>query len=548
MNMEPQTDNAPSSGDTPVDAATDSTVQINQPAFFTYPELAQCLHLITHLVENTQLIPLIKGQEGSGKTTLLLQLQSQLPRHWLCCRIDANPMMHPEQLYSQLARYFNLNEHDDQIKQTLLIHFESLRHDGTLPIITIDDAHLLPMGTIAELLKLQSSSTEHSHLLHIILFATPAIDGLLKTEDNHSLNAQIIQTLNIPPLNPEQATAYITQVLNTWSTGKTFLSTDQIEKIAHASRGLPGRIESLLAKRPVHHKSTTQKQTSYPILTGLPVTLIVGSIALASIILALLLFQDDINALFDDSSSRDSYTANPVVEDTAELSPKLPALSDLKKREGIETANVPSQTTTTEALEPILEIPEQKAIVTVSTNEPEAQSKIPTHEVPTLEDDKADTPLARAPEPPKPSATPKPTTPSAIREAIPANELIPDISESLPIEPKTEAKPKTAQSNLKQEAWLLSQKPTTYTLQVIGLKDEPGLFDYIKKHKLTEDAAYFKTSRNGHPWYPLFYGIYPNRAMAITARSKLSTQLNQKDIWIRNLAAIHKEIKAKNDK
>ncbi len=536
MNMETQTDKAPASGDAPADA-TDSTVQINQPPFFIYPELTQCLHLINHLVENTQLIPLIKGQEGSGKTTLLSQLQSQSPQHWLCCRINANPMMHPDQLYSQLAQYFHLNEQDDPIEQALLIHFESLQHNGTLPIIAIDDAHLLPIDTVAELLKLQSSSTpEHSHLLHIILFATPAIDNLLKTEGNHTLHTPIIQTLNIPPLSPEQTTAYITQILITWGTGKTsLLTTDQIERIAHASRGLPGRIECLLAKQPVHHKTTTQKQRKNPIFTGLPITLIIGSVGLTSIILALLLFQDDINRLFDSTPSHDFYTENPVAEDASEVGLTSPA-----KKTAAETASIPPA----EILEHILETPEKKAVITTSTNEPKTQSKISIHEVSALENDQADIPLAKVSEPPKPSATEKSITPPAIREPISANELIPDISERLPIKAKTVAKSKIVQPTLKQETWLLSQKPTAYTLQIIGLKDRAGLFDYIKQHELTGEAAYFKTSRNSHPWYPLLYGVYPNRAMAIAARSKLSVQLNQKDIWVRNLAAIHKEIKA----
>jgi septal ring-binding cell division protein DamX len=78
----------------------------------------------------------------------------------------------------------------------------------------------------------------------------------------------------------------------------------------------------------------------------------------------------------------------------------------------------------------------------------------------------------------------------------------------------------------------------------VGLKDEPSLFEYIERHKLAGEMAYFKTSRDGHPWYPLLYGIYPGRSVALAAQEKLSAKLQQKDIWIRNMVSVHKEINA----
>ncbi len=544
MNMEKQTDNITHSGDMPVDS-TDSTVESGQPQFFAYPELTQCLDLISNLAENTKLIPLIKGQEGSGKTTLLLQLQSQSPKHWLCCRINSNPTMHPEQLYNQLAQYFNLGETDDQAKQALLIHFESLRYDGALPVIAIDDAHVLPIDTVIELLELQSLSTsKHNHLLHIILFAAPAIDDLLQTKDIQAINTQNIQTLNIPPLNPEQTTAYITKLLNCWGTLETFaLTSDQIEKIARASRGLPGRIKNLLTKLP-DHQTTAQKQTKNSNLADRPIALIIVGLGLISVIVALLLFQDDINTVFNKAPSTDLHIDDIIAEDKSEATQELLPLSE-PKIVAVQATDEPPKIRSIEVLKPIIEIPEQNSVITTLSNAPETQAKELIQEVPILEDDKADTQLTETPEPPKTTTPPASITAPAIQEPIPTNELITDISESLSIAAETTPKPKTGLENIKQESWILSQDPTTYTLQVIGLKDKPSLYVYIKRHKLAGDLAYFKTSRNGQPWYPLLYGSYSGRAVAIAAKEELSLQLQQKDIWIRNLGAVHKEINAK---
>ncbi|MFC1602985.1 SPOR domain-containing protein [Pseudomonadota bacterium] len=546
--MEQQTDSYTPSANMP-DTPADNTEQTRQLQLFAYPELTQCLGLINNLTENTELIPLIKGQEGSGKTTLLLQLQSQAPEHWIFCRINANPMMHAEQLYALLYEFFNLAEDDTSSRQDLLIHFESLRHEGALPVIVIDDAHLLPVDTVSELLQLQASSTsQYSHLLHIILFAAPAITELLQT---HAIRNQAIHTLDMPSLSPEQSVAYITHVLNARGISDAFALTQaQIEKVARASRGLPGRIESLLIKLPTH-PTTPQKPTEKSgfklLLEGLPIMAIIGTVALISVISVILLFQDNINDVFDEVSSNMTHSEKITTAKSSEITVELPVLAKAEP----ETKAQPQTITPVEELEPILEIPEQPVPVAITIDEPETQStNALMQEPPILETDTYKELPEKPPVSLKPTAKAKADAVAIVTEPISTSELIPEITEEPPAaptptpKPKPVAPPKIAKKVLKREAWLLSQKPTSYTLQIVGLKDEASLHEYIERHKLTGELAYFKTSRNGQPWYPLLYGNYPGRSVAMTAQVKLSAKLRQKDIWIRNMVSVHTEINA----
>ncbi len=545
MNMDEPTDSYSPSDRRPADPAG-GMASTRPSQFFTYPELTQCLDLINHLTENSKLIPLIKGPQGSGKTTLLFQLQSQTPGHWMLCRIDANPMMHPEQLYSLLAQHFGVTEKDDQIKQQILNHFEQLQHDGRLPVIAVDDAHLLPIETIAELLQLHlSSTTKEQHLLHLILFAAPAIDDILHTQGTHSLATQTIQTLDMPPLNPEQATAYITQVLLARGALEAFaLTTGQMERIIHSSQGLPGQIENLLTRLPAH-PATPQKPTERSalklLMEDLPITAIVGTLGLISVILVLLLFQDEINSFFYKTSPNETPADPAVIENSSEMALKLPPLPEPKrvpeKAPGL--PELPPHITPVEELEPISKREEVATAVTPATDKAEPPPEIierPAPAVPMVDPaDVPTAPVAVTPEVVKPVVTPvKP--PSAPKMAIKPPAAAPAI--------KATPKPETVKKEPRQEAWLLAQKPTAYTLQIIGLTDRSKIPAYIKRHKLAGQVAYFKTSRNGKPWYPLLYGIYPDRAAAIAARPKLASQLRQKGIWARNLESVHKEIEA----
>jgi len=465
----------------------------------------------------------------------------------MLCRVDANPMMHPEQFYTLLAQHFGIIEKDDLIKQELLIHFESLQHDGTLPVIAVDDAHLLPIDTVAELLQLHTASTiKDNHLLHLILFAAPTIDNILQTQETHTIATQVIQTLDIPPLNPEQSAAYITQVLLARGALEAFaLTSDQIDKIIRTSHGLPGQIEHLLAKLPAH-PTTPQKPTERSafklLLEDLPVTAIVSTLGLISIILILLLFQDEINTLFYETSPNEAHSDNTLIENKSEVALKLPPLPNPKVAPK-KAPELPPQVTPVEELEPILKIPEKYPTASEPVTLSVAPKQVPAAANTNLKAVKSETavpqkPTAVTPEVAKPIATP-------IKQ-ITAHKPIPEVAIKSPevVKVKITPKPKTAKKEPRQEAWLLSQKPTAYTLQVIGLTDRSNIPTYIKQHKLTGKIAYFKTSRNGQPWYPLLYGIYPNRAAAIAARPKLASKLRQKDIWTRSLESVHKEIKA----
>ena len=90
MSMEKQPEDYITAGETP-DTPSGISERNKLPLFFSSPELTQCTDLLRHLTENTDLIPLVKGDEGAGKTTLLFRFQSLAADNWSVCRIDANP-------------------------------------------------------------------------------------------------------------------------------------------------------------------------------------------------------------------------------------------------------------------------------------------------------------------------------------------------------------------------------------------------------------------------------------------------------------------------
>lgn len=522
------------------------------PRFFSSPQLTQCTDLLRHLTENTHLIPLVTGGKGAGKTTLLFQFQSLAPENWSVCRVDANPMLHPEQLLSQLARHFGVPEEDDRLEEHLLEHFSRLRHDGILPVVAVDDAHLLPPATVAALLQLHAHTEEGDPLLRIVLFALPGIDALLQTPEIKALNPKDIHSLEIPRLTREQTGAYITHALAARGALEAFaLTPGQVDKIHRASQGVPGRIEHLLTKLPAH-PATPRASSGRPkfglLLEDLPAPALLGGLGLIAVILLLLIFQDEINSLFTGSAPPEKLQAQ--TEETATAQKELPLelpppVPEQPPAEMITSPPPPPggpAPVEAEEPEPIREIPEKPA--PEEPAEEAAGTEAATPAAPQAPPPTAGAPPATEKIETKPVPEPKPPAPppeKTVRTPPPK----PPAPEKPAAETRKAPAPRKTGESARREAWLLSRKPTAYTLQLIGLRDEPAIREFIKRHGLEGKAAYFKTSRGGRPWFPLLYGIYPDRKAAIAARSRLPRKLRRPDIWVRSLESVQTEIRAR---
>jgi DamX protein len=108
---------------------------------------------------------------------------------------------------------------------------------------------------------------------------------------------------------------------------------------------------------------------------------------------------------------------------------------------------------------------------------------------------------------------------------------------------KVAAKP--VSKGLLRERWLLQQKPSSYTIQLVGLQDEKGVAKFIQRHSLTGPIAYYRTQRSGKPWYPVLYGVYSTKVRANSARNNLPEAILKSGPWLRSLNAVQKDIRAR---
>ena len=295
--------------------------------FFDDPDLLQRLNLIRHLVQSTRLAVVVSGTAGVGKTTCLDQLQRGVDERWVLCRVAGNTTNEPGRVLARLARCCDLPPDCGipALRQLLAEHAATLSRNSRLPVIAVDDAHLLQAEALAELAALSAGD----EAWHLLLFVEPdqqqalAAAGLNSPARTHSLEW--------PSLSEPQTGAYVLHRLASagWE-GEQPLAIEQVRKLHRDSAGLPGAINRLAPNLLGHKAAATPsapRQQPRPrpagprswrkILRALALALVLAGVALV------LTQQDRINALFEAPPAPEAEV--PSLAANSHGAPALPA-------------------------------------------------------------------------------------------------------------------------------------------------------------------------------------------------------------------------------
>jgi septal ring-binding cell division protein DamX/type II secretory pathway predicted ATPase ExeA len=554
--------------------------------FFATPEINAHLDLIRHLIENSELVPLVRGVTGIGKSLLAAKLQQSAPENWLVCHISAEPTLQPERLLAFLARCSGIADVAGDLMQRLADRFELLRKRGRIPVLLIDDAQRLPPTSLITLLRLFERQVEGARLVSIVLFANEQIDLLLTTPQLQVMSPQAIQAIDLPVLSLEEAKGFMLFLLKSEGLSDSFvLDEGKLARLYKESGGVPG----LLATR-ILNDIGQRDGVKQSFFSGYRKQLILGGVPFFAVVLLLLMFQGPINTLFESASEPKRNQASPIAEpQTAEISLPFPADTDkdIKPQEpsGLEPEQLEplSSEAVTALPEAELTVPESPTIAEMTTSSVEVvpslapavtdfepvESVSATEDTPieqvevvaapspdVLEQRVSPEPILLIPEEPAssrshrdeatavvaPQATPYPLP--EIPEVISETEAVKDIAATKDraeqgaevARPAVEPKPKDEYS--KAMEWVRSQPPQFYTLQLIAVENIKSLQRFIKANTLQGQVYTLKTQRNGAPWYTLLWGAFTNRDEAMQAQSKLPPAVRKGGVWARSFASL----------
>jgi len=356
--------------------------------------------------------------------------------------------------------------------------------DDELPIVMFDDAHELTGIELQYLLKDALAPGGNRKLKRLILFSEPGINATMASLLAPFARETVVNKVHMSQLSEIETHDYLFHRLKIAGlTGKNPFKSADIKSIHKAAGGLPGGINEK-AHTLLLNRLSGEKPTSRSI--RLPhfkksFLIIAGFIVVLALVMFLFFFKEK----------------NSNIPSADILGPKSQVSSSMKK-----TAKKPPA-------------PHVSASPVASSNGSEkAKQSL----------DKPENKLTKT----DPLVSLKSKAQAGKKKKQEKTVLL---------------KSKKAKG-IHRESWLLAQKPSYYTIQLIGLQNEKSINKFVKKYKLFNQVAYYKSLYRKKDWYPLLYGAYPTRREASSAMKKLPQELRKLSPWIRSFSSIQQIIKS----
>ncbi|MCC6714925.1 MAG: SPOR domain-containing protein [Gammaproteobacteria bacterium] len=487
--------------------------QAEREGYLLTAALSQRVDLIRHLIDFSRQIVLIMGDEGSGKTSLLHHLHASAAENWRVAKVNADPMCDAEALVKRLGAEFDLNfTEGDDIERRVAgfnIFLATARRALLVPVVLVDDAHLLPADALLLLLRLAQPESEAPHL-RVALFCDSRMARLLGSPQLHAFKDSLVHTLEMAPFTLEDTARYLA---THWAAvdpeSDPILDDGYVREVHAASEGIPGRIKALvrtsLAESAIESTAAAEPAGGRHLPLGW---------AAAGGAVALLLAVGIWLSQRANQSGPAPGAGAPIVETVpVPIATEAPGVSP--------TAALPPANAPTGPVPPIVDYPLL----------PEAAPSSPA-------------PTAAASVPPEPEAPPPATAaqaapgrdsaqatapqPPAVAAAPPARR------EPEPTPAKPERKPRAATGAGVQ--WLRQQPQGNYVVQLYATYQRSSAEQFIAEHKLGARANVIATVRDGKTWHVVVYGSYADRTRARNAIGGLPDGVRRLSPWVRKIA------------
>jgi type II secretory pathway predicted ATPase ExeA len=211
------------------------------------PAFEQALERLRYLLDRRG-IGVLVGAPGVGKSSLLRAFFASLSKTAYAHCYLAHTTLGTMDLYREIARGFDLvpkfNRAD--VARELKGRLERLlTQQKVLPVLVLDEAHLLPATFLNELRILTNFSGDSKDGLTLLLSGHPQLESNLRLAVNEAFAQRVVMKIRLPSLSREEVERYVTHRLErAGRTAKLFLP-DAMEALTKASRGVPRRLDRL---------------------------------------------------------------------------------------------------------------------------------------------------------------------------------------------------------------------------------------------------------------------------------------------------------------
>lgn len=493
--------------------------------FFPGAEREERVEQLAHLLRYGAPLTLLIGAAGTGKRTLLSHLLSRLDHDLFdIAVVDADVMLDLPSLLSLLDepwRSLRPFTPDNYLELVPAVAAAADEESKTLLCI-IRHAQLLSAELVAQLQAMLAAAAGLPVKCLLLvdaveLEAVPAIGQLIEAFPESSV-------LYLDPLDQEQTAAYLAYRMHVAGLGEVRFSDEQVQRIHGQSQGIPTDInrvarDLLLEALPAPRAAQTSRVT-------LP-WMHIGALGAVGLLLLVLIFTRSggdgesvpvasntvvlENAVQDVQQPAEVTPFTEVAKVAAEIAASAPSAAD-KRDDSVVVADAA-------VVAPTQVISEAAVAQQAARIEPQTTSPVAAN-VASGSDSVAVTPVVSEP---APVAKPVQAAPKAEPVKTPVS-----------VPAKTAGDPRIA--------WLRSLPKDHYVLQLLGAQEEATVKRFLSQYPSLRKVAYYKTWRQGKPWYVVVQGDYPSHDAAKAAIAQLPAGVQKQTPWVRQVKVIQDQL------
>lgn len=467
-------------------------------AFYDGSHIKQRRLLLLHLARATRAPILLQAETGMGKTTLLGQLQRQPATDIrFCSYLASKDRLNRYRLILEALDADTQGLSDEQSCLTeIQRRVQQLRRINIVPVLVVDDV---------EALTEQDKQDLTSWLLWQDEASAPLWQAILATSTAFQLGEIDFQKLDLPALEADDIEPYLGQRLHAAGyQGESLFDDKTLKRFYRASGGNPAKLNQL-----AHQYLLGQKQIKQWLVninwSFNTVKRWSGVAALILLTGLVLIFQQQING----------WVTKP------EQVEKEISIPDLVKENEVATVVVGENDQNVEPQEA------RDELATLLANIP-AQNNTDADSLVEVTDKAAETGEELAP-----------------KQSDTQRDSLTKVEDKLSQLSEEHTEPSEQENTIFTRDWIMSQKTTDYTFQLMGAWEEVEVDEYIEKYALTGQVARFTSLRNNKPWHVLIYGVYPSKKAALQASNNWPAPLNSQPTWLRRFDSVQKQIRDK---
>jgi DamX protein len=512
--------------------------------FFGAGERGRQLEELRHLARWSRRLLAVTGERGVGKSTLYRALSTGLDPGVKAARINANLTSDTREVLAGIIHGFGMAAPANADPQLLIaliaLHVREQIDAKRQCLVMIDDAHLLELRALEQLLKLTDSGADEG--LHMVFFAEAYFVQSLDKASKRTDHVQNWHEIRLTPFSEDESRRYVAfRLAQAGLEGRPVFTQNQLSVIVGGSSGMPGRIDELASAILKGDLTISDERRWLPRMHRALVVLVVIAAGMGWLIF---------NGYPKGSSSAVAPVANtPAKPEIAagEKGPRAIALPPPNARIAsnavVEHAPVeasPAKPQQSEA-EPVAVEQTKRVTQELALPAAEAQPRAAAPEVIAV----AAKPVSPATTAAAPVAKPAAVEAKpAVVEAKPAGQSAtkqiepPARAAAKPVQTEAAARPGLVAGNAHSAQWLRQQPPKNFTLQLFATANRAKRDEFVRQQDQADRFATFEMKRDGTIWYAVTYGSYATRAEATAAAAALPPSVGRVEPWIRTFASV----------